>query len=248
MIGYFDMHCHIIPGVDDGSRDIDMSMAILKKEYKDGVRNIILTPHFRRRMFETPGHKIKEKYELLREKAAAVWPDLHLYLGCEFHSNMDLAELVEKDERFRMAGSDFLLLEFSSRHTATDIRERTYETLSCGLTPIIAHVERYDPIYENLDFAEELIHMGARLQVNADSIIGNDGRQVKKFCKNLMKYDMLSFVGSDAHDLSSRACHIGECARYIEKKMGKAYAEEILIDNPSEILASARKRRRAMEE
>ena len=236
MTGYFDMHCHILPGVDDGSKSLEISMAMLDRHYRDGVRGIILTPHYRETMFEAPGEVIREQFERLQKEAAQLYQDLQLYLGCEFHSNMSLAELVEQDDRFRMAGSDYLLLEFSSRHSASDIRERTYETLNCGLTPIIAHVERYDPILGNLDFADELIHMGARLQVNADSIIGLDGRQVKKFCKKLMKYDMLSFVGSDAHDLNDRASHLGECVRYVEKKMGTEYAEELFIRNPSRII------------
>ncbi len=236
MTGYFDIHCHILPGVDDGAKSLEMSMSMLEQEYRDGVRGIILTPHYRETMFEAPGSVIREQYERLKKEAAKVYPDLDLYLGCEFHSNMDLAELVEREERFRMAESDFLLLEFSGRHSSSDIRERTYETLNCGLTPIIAHVERYEPVLGNLDFAEELIHMGARLQVNADSVIGLDGRQVKKFCKKLMKYDMISFIGSDAHDLNERASHMGECVRYLEKKMGPAYAEEILIRNPMEII------------
>ena len=89
---------------------------------------------------------------------------------------------------------------------------------------------------ENLDLADDLINMGAMLQVNADSILGYDGRQAKKFCKSLLKYDMVSFIGSDCHDLHERASHMGECIRFLEKKYGFEVAREILYENPIKII------------
>lgn len=236
MTAYFDMHCHIIPDVDDGAKGLDMSMQILKTEYDGGIRNIILTPHFRLGMFETPSDVILRQYDLLKEAAAGRYPDLTLYLGCEFHSTQDMIRFIDRHERYRMAGSRYLLLEFSGRHSGKDIRERTYQVISHGLIPIIAHCERYDPVADDLDFADELIEMGALLQVNADSILGYDGRHAKKFCKNLLKYDMVSFIGSDCHDLHERASHMGECITFLEKKYGLEQTREILYDNPMRII------------
>ena len=236
MIDYFDMHCHIIPDVDDGAKGMDMSLQLLKAEYDGGIRNIILTPHFRLGMFETPSALILEKYQLLKKAASSQFPDLNLYLGCEFHSTHDMTRYIDRHERYRMAGSRYLLLEFSGRHSAKDIRERTYEAISHGLIPIIAHCERYDPVAENLDFADDLIDMGAKLQVNADSILGYDGRKAKKFCKSLLKYDMISFIGSDCHDLHERTTHMGECIAFLEKKYGSEQTREILYDNPMKII------------
>ena len=92
----FDVHCHMVPGVDDGASDLEESLAMLKMEYRDGVRNIIVTPHYRRRMFETPAKKVHEQFQKLQEAAKKEYPDLSLYLGCELHSNMDLQEILEK--------------------------------------------------------------------------------------------------------------------------------------------------------
>ena len=90
MGGYFDMHCHIIPKVDDGSELLEESLALLDTEVRAGVTDIILTPHFRLEMFEADRDYVEAQYELLKSAAAEIFPDLHLYLGCEYHSNHDM--------------------------------------------------------------------------------------------------------------------------------------------------------------
>ena len=92
--GIFDIHCHIVPGVDDGAADIEETRKLLEMEYKQGVRNIILTPHFRFQMFETPLEKVQRQFWLAEEAAADISKDLHLYLGCEFHANMEMLPML----------------------------------------------------------------------------------------------------------------------------------------------------------
>lgn len=94
--GIFDIHCHIVPGVDDGAADIEETRKLLEMEYKQGVRNIILTPHFRFQMFETPLEKVQRQFRLAEEAAADISKDLHLYLGCEFHANMEMLPMLRE--------------------------------------------------------------------------------------------------------------------------------------------------------
>ena len=91
-----DIHCHIIPGVDDGAKDRKTAMELLRMEHNDGVGRIIVTPHFRRGMFETPWKKISEQFFLLKEEASKLYPDMDIRLGCEFHANMDMIEFLKK--------------------------------------------------------------------------------------------------------------------------------------------------------
>ena len=233
---YFDMHCHIIPKVDDGSELLEESLALLDTEVRAGVTDIILTPHFRLEMFEADRDYVEAQYELLKSAAAEIFPDLHLYLGCEYHSNHDMHEMLRADPRYRMIGTDYVLLEFSQAHNGSYIREQTYSLVSRGFRPIIAHCERYRPISANIKLAEELVDMGAELQVNADSVIGRDGWGIKRFCRKLMKLGLLSYIGSDAHNMTDRRCHMGECIAYVEKKMGSEYADLIMRRNPQNIV------------
>lgn len=232
----WDIHCHILPEVDDGARTIDESLKLLRMEFDDGVRNIILTPHYRREMFETPEEKIEQQFQALRKAAKQTLPELHLYLGCELHTSMDMLEAFQHRKHLTLAGSFYVLTEFGGGDTKAYIKERCYALLSNGYQPILAHVERYSCILKDLDLVNELRQMGCMIQVNAESILGKGGWGIKRFCKKLMKEDMLDFVGSDAHGTTRRIPQMGACADYIEKKMGTEYAVHILCENPSIIL------------
>ena len=127
------------------------------------------------------------------------YPGMKFYLGCEFHSNLDMTDMLRADPRYRMCGTRYILLEFSSAHDTGYIRNRTYALISSGFTPVIAHCERYRPVYRHIEFAEELCDMGAMLQINANSVLGMDGFGMKMFCRKMLKKGLVSFIGSDAH-------------------------------------------------
>ena len=232
MMELFVVQCVLVRGVDDGAADLEESLAMLKMQHEDGVRKIIITPHYRRRMFETPAKKVHEQFLKLQEAAKNEYPDMSLYLGCELHSNMDLQDILEKRKYVTMAGSSYVLLEFSEGDSAQHIR-------ACGYEPIIAHVERYQATVKSVGFSSDLVDMGARLQVNVESILGKYTWGAKRYCRKLMKEDLLSFVGSDSHNTKTRIPNIGAGAAYVSKKMGEAYANRIFHDNPLEILRDA---------
>ena len=230
----WDIHCHILPGVDDGAEDMEMAKMLIRKELDDGVQNIILTPHYRRRMFEPEMSQIYSMYEQLRQETED-W-DINLYLGCEYHANMDMAEDLNAGKRPTLGGSRYVLCEFSDGDLASYITERTYQLLANGYIPVLAHIERYKALTKDFSLIDDLVERGCRMQVNAGSILGEDGFFTRRFCKKLIDYDLLHFIGSDAHNLTDRTPRIGECASYLEKKYGEAYAQQILLENPGRIM------------
>lgn len=234
MRGMWDIHCHILPGVDDGAEDMEMAKMLIRKELDDGVQNIILTPHYRRRMFEPEMSQIYSMYEQLRQETED-W-DINLYLGCEYHANMDMAEDLNAGKRPTLGGSRYVLCEFSDGDLASYITERTYQLLANGYIPVLAHIERYKALTKDFSLIDDLVERGCRMQVNAGSILGEDGFFTRRFCKKLIDYDLLHFIGSDAHNLTDRTPRIGECASYLEKKYGEAYAQQILLENPGRIM------------
>ena len=137
----FDIHCHFLPGVDDGSDSMETTVSLLEADARDGVTDIIVTPHFRRRMFEPPMSLIWKQFDRVQEKANEM--GLRLYLGCEYHAHVDMAEALDEHFRPTMAGSWYVLTEFSEDTPERVIRERTLELRSHGYIPIIAHLERY---------------------------------------------------------------------------------------------------------
>lgn len=236
MPGYFDMHCHLLYGVDDGPKEMEASLALLRQEYADGVRTIYLTPHYRKKMFECPGDVILRNFKALQEKAEQEWPDLTLRLGREVHVDMDVAQNIKSGKCAALAGTEFVLLEFSEVAEKKYILERCHNVMNKGFAPIIAHAERCAAIRKDMELLEQLVEMGLYIQMSAGSIIGEEGFLWKRFCKKAMQRDLVHFVGSDAHNLEDRKPNIGKCAAYIEKTMGADYRDQIMCVNPMEII------------
>lgn len=234
MKDFFDIHCHILPYVDDGATDMNMAIKMLQIEYRDGVRNIIVTPHYRKGVFETRIAEIQDIYNEVKTIADSI--GINLYLGCEYHVNMDMIEDLKLGERPTMAGSRCVLCEFSSTDDASYIKERTYTLVRHGYTPILAHIERYTSMIRNISLIEQLASLGCQMQVDAGSILGEEGFSKKRFCRRLLDYGFVHMVGSDAHNLGRRRPNIGKCAIYLEKKYGLRYTEQILCWNPEKIL------------
>ena len=113
--GIYDIHCHIVPGVDDGATDIGETVKLLRMEYEQGVRTVIATPHFRFRMFETPAEKVREQFRLVEKAASEISPDLHVYLG--FECNLKLVAYVTWLESFSTDNRPFTNLEFISNNS-----------------------------------------------------------------------------------------------------------------------------------
>lgn len=231
--GLYDIHCHILPGVDDGAKDMEEACWMLQREYEQGVRHIIATPHFRYEMFETSVNRVKEQFYKLQEKALQM--GMELYLGCELHSSMDMADCLRRGERLTMAESRYVLTEFRYGAEKKYIRERVQKMKSSGYIPIVAHIERYDAVRKDMEFIGDLRRIGGKIQVNADSITGKEGFMTKHFCKKLMKEDLLDFIGTDGHGQRKRIPTIKPCYELVEKSMGEAYARRIFVENPRKI-------------
>ena len=230
-----DIHCHILPGVDDGAPDMETSRAMIRDAYEQGVRYIIATPHYRPEMFEPSMKKVIRVYHELRDYAEEV--GIGLRLGCEYYRNEQMIRHLDKKLRPTMLGSRYVLTEFSTNDSFVTVRNYIYELITKGYRPIVAHVERYFCCQEP-ERIQELKKLGAQIQINADSVLGYEGHTIKKFCAGLMKDDLVDFIGSDAHNLKGRKMNLGKCATYVRKKKGQDYAEEIFVDNPRRIWKS----------
>lgn len=234
--GLTDVHCHLLPGVDDGASSGKEMKEMLQMEYAQGVRNIIFTPHYRKDMFETPTDDIRRKFLKVKKILEDSGIDMNVYLGRECYAGSRLPEMLEKDKYLFMNRTRFVLVEFPYKQTFQNIRSQVYDLLVQGVVPILAHVERYSCLVEKADRIGELIELGAYIQVNAGSIIGDSGWSQKRFCHKLMKKNYIHFVGTDAHDTKHRKVNLGPCKEYVERKMGAAYAEQLFIQNPQMLM------------
>lgn len=233
---FIDIHNHTLFGVDDGAGNIDESLALLADAKAQGAEAIILTPHYRHGMFAYPAERIEAHYDELKEKAKDI--GVELFLGCEYHVNRGIVEAFREGRCKTLAGSDYVLTEYSYETEYSYMLEHTKRLLSHGYFPVIAHVERYKCLVKKPVLCAEISNIGALIQVNAESVLGLAGWQMERFCKKLLKQQWADIVASDTHDLSGRACHMRECRELVEKKYGFDYAERLFVKNPKRIISN----------
>lgn len=229
-----DVHCHLLYGVDDGPGKIEESIAMLKEAAAQGVTDIILTPHYRRRMFKFDKELILEHKAELEPYANEI--GIRLYLGTEFHVNGDIIEYLEKGRCLTLADSEYVLSEYEFDTEYSYIFKTTQELIRHGYVPVIAHVERYRCLVQNPKRLEELQEIGALIQMNAGAIVGEEGWGTKSFCKKVLKHGWVDIVASDSHGIKKRVCLMEECYDYISEKYGEKLAHRLMEKNPKNII------------
>ncbi|NBI92309.1 hypothetical protein D3Z45_17480 [Lachnospiraceae bacterium] len=232
MEGYIDIHSHILPGIDDGAKDFEMSMEMLKIAYDNKIRKIILTPHNKLGRHNARPEKIRELVERIEMTARAADMDITFYAGNELYYSSEAVHSLEEGLACTMADSSYVLVEFGPMDSLEHIRGGIYQILSAGYRPIIAHAERYESVCAKVGNVEDLSAMGCYIQVNAGSVMGQYGMGIRQFLKKVMKRELVHFIATDCHDKSRRSPKLLECARYMEKKFGKEYTHRLLCENP----------------
>ncbi len=234
MYNIIDIHCHLLCGVDDGAKTIEESEAMLQEAHRQGITGIILTPHYRHGMFSYPKELIEENFALLQPYAMEL--GITLALGTEYHVNSHMVEALEGGRCLTLAGTRYVLAEFSHDAEYSYIYQMAQELIFHGFVPIIAHIERCAAITADMENADRLKSLGAWIQINADAVLGMEGTAARRFCKKMLKAGYVDVIASDSHGMVKRACHMDRCYALLEKKYGREYADELMYDMPYKVL------------
>ena len=236
-----DIHSHIVFDVDDGPQSRGESKALLEEAYAQGVRTIVSTSHRRKGMFETPEDKIAANFSEVKQLAQEIGPDLTILYGAEIYFSGDALEKLEKDLIPRLNGTRYALIEFSMNTPYRDIHSALSKILLLGITPVIAHIERYHALENDEKRVKELINMGCYTQVNSSSLLkpklfGDTYKFMKKRARYFLERDLVHIVASDMHNLDSRPPYMKEAYELITKKYGRDRARNLFETNPAKIL------------
>ena len=236
-----DIHSHIVFDVDDGPKSIEDSKALLREAYNQGVRMIVSTSHRRKGMFETPEEKIATNFLKVREIAKEVADDLAIAYGAEIYYTPDVLEKLENKRIPTLNNSRYALIEFSMNTPYRDIHRGLNNILMLGITPVIAHIERYDALENNEKRVRELIDMGCYTQVNSSHVLkpklfGETYKFMKKRAQYFLERDLVHVIASDMHNLDSRPPYMEDARQIISKKYGRDKAEELFVENPRKII------------
>lgn len=195
-----DIHTHILPRVDDGSPSVEVSLELLKRQVLDGVKSVVLTPHYSlERGFTVSGSDLTAAFDAFKSMVKSAGINIKLYLGQEicYSPRLDIPELLKKGELLTVNGSKYVLIEFSFGERPESVSDVIYSLKIAGYKVVVAHVERYKWI--TLNTVKSMRANGALVQINADSLFGKNGFKSKLFAKKIIKADLVDFVASDEH-------------------------------------------------
>ena len=233
-----DIHMHIIPSVDDGAWDLDMSMRMIYMAYEQGVRKMIATPHSS--AFEENQKLVQIGYQQLKEKLARFYPDMELALGCEVFCRQnimkDILTNLKKGVFPSMNGTKYVLTEFNTLMDVEEVKFCVTQLLEAGWIPLIAHVERYPRLFLEVKVLEELKQMGCLLQINVFSVFEEDEWGIRQRSVSLVEKKMVDFLGSDAHRTFHRPPSVERGLKYLYETYEKEYVDAIAFGNAEKLL------------
>jgi protein-tyrosine phosphatase len=229
-----DIHCHILPNVDDGSTSWDMSLEMCRMAAQDGIEHIVATPHANER-FPYNRHDLAGNLEHLKELVGA---SPGLSLGCDFHLSYDnLREVLISPERYTIEGSHYLLVELSNYSIPSQINECFTRMADVGITPVITHPERNPILQQSQERVLQWVDQGCAVQVTASAITGSWGQRVLHAAEWLLERDAVHVLATDAHDTKHRTPSLAAAREKVAKLRGDDLARALVDDNPRAIIS-----------
>jgi protein-tyrosine phosphatase len=224
-----DLHCHILPGVDDGSRDLEESSQMLDLARRSGTRAIVATPHADLQY----RFNVQRCLELLARLQEANPFGPRLYIGCEVHLTAENLATMEVSPRvFTLNGGDCVLLELPNRIVPDLVDSAVERLMDSGLRVVIAHPERNPFLQDHLSYADRLVDAGCYLQLTARSLSGGFGSAAMSAASYLLNRRLTHFIASDAHGVVTRRPDLSSTWQRIVKGYGEPTARLLLKDNP----------------
>ncbi|MDD3191722.1 MAG: hypothetical protein PHP41_03105 [Bacilli bacterium] len=226
-----DIHTHILPDVDDGSNSLEMSRNMLKNAIDQGITHIILTPHeYLHSSIYYSKNELQAKFQAFQQQIMDL--PIKVYLGGEIYYTEKALKMLYQNDFLTFHDSSYILIEFPM-HVEVDIDEILFNIRYKGFKPILAHPERYSYLNYN-QIASIKDH--SLIQINAASILGLHGKDIKKRALGLLKRKLVDFVASDSHNINSRPVNLKEAYDDVAKKFSKEYAEEIFTNNQMKLI------------
>lgn len=228
-----DIHHHGLPGIDDGCIDLAESLTLLREEYKQGVKQVILTPHFiLDGKYHADREMVMEQLSQLEIACRDEKIDIQFHTGHELFIHRYLPRCLREKKCLSLAGSRYLLVEFPFNEYQEEYDFILEDLRAMGYIIIIAHPERYLYVQKDLNFCLRWLDYGDLLQCNQNSLFH---KKTKKMIVKMMKHDFISFFASDAHGIK-RPCQLSNAYQEVEQLCGKQKAEQLFYTNAEKII------------
>lgn len=234
--GFFDLHCHMLCGIDDGAKSRKDMFSMLDMAYEDGIRAICLTPHFCPYLQFEATSSLDAELEALRGYAAEHYPDLNLYAGNELGYYDGCLSALASGSCRTLEGSRYVLTDFPAETEFSRIEDAMYRLRRSGYVPILAHTERYSCLAKHMDWVEDFVADGGVVQINASSLSGDWGHRAKVLWKQLLSRGLVHVISTDAHNLTSRPPKMSVCMDYLNKHFHREIVFRLTWENANRIV------------
>ena len=232
-----DFHNHILPDADDGAKNFEESIMMLRNARDQGITDVVNTIHFQHPKMEQKNtdyehvSRIKNQLEVELSKQKI---NINIHLGAEVFFNFNLLELLD-NPLVTFNNGKYILVEFQTHQFPNGFDEYLFKVAISGLTPIIAHPERYKPIQEDCSIIQTLINSGCLMQIDGGSLLGHFGKKCRITAEEMLKMNMVHIIGSDSHNNRNRNFCLLESSNYA-KKILNSDISDLVINNPRKII------------
>jgi len=229
-----DIHSHILPGIDDGAKTVEDSIEMAKLAVQEGIHTIIATPHHKNGKYLNSKASILPVVGQLNDRLIEHNIPLKVLPGQETAINGEMLEDHQNGGILTLNQTQYVFVELPSNHVPRYTKQMLFDLQLKGLIPIIVHPERNSEIHERPEKLYELVEKGALAQLTAGSLCGKFGKKIKGFSEQLIEANLVHFIASDAHNVTSRAFHISQAFDTVHSKYGSDYAE--MFEENAELL------------
>ena len=235
-----DIHCHLLPDVDDGAQSLEEACMMARIAMDGGTNAIVVTPHW-----NVPDHDdtlgceyFLKQFKSLSDAFLLQKIPLKLLMGMEVFATDDVAFKIESGSALMINASRYIMLEFFMNDHPLRVNGILDEVMHLGLIPVIAHPERYAFVQHELDIAYCWKRKGCLLQINKGSLLGAFGRRIQKTACDMLSLKLAHVVASDAHSPYQRTPNLFDAYEYISDHFSRSYADDLMQHAPLQIISN----------
>ena len=231
-----DLHCHMLPAIDDGAVDLETSLAMARMAVDDGVTVTACTPHIMPGVYENRGEEIRLAIVRLQQVLDENGIALKLVTGADVHIAPDLVQGLKNGRILSLNDSRYFLFEPPHHIAPPRLEQLAFDVMSAGYMPLITHPERLTWIESHYDVIKQMAHGGAWVQITAGAVTGRFGRRPKYWAERMLDEGLVHILATDAHNLRNRSPNLSHARQLVAERLGEQAATDMVLTRPRGVL------------
>lgn len=234
-----DLHCHLLPCIDDGAKDLETSLAMARMAVADGITITACTPHILPGVYNNHGPNIRSAVEHLSKALSEAGIPLQLIAGADVHIGPDLVQRLRNGTALTLHNTRYFLFEPPHHVIPPRLEDHIFGLQTAGFVPILTHPERLSWVDGHYDLVNRLVYSGVLMQITAGSLLGRFGRRPRYWAERMLADGICHLLATDAHNTEQRVPRLSEARDLVARKLGEAEATNMVLNRPRAIIEDA---------